>query len=76
MIHNDTYVEGTPGCTYVYRNSSSMAPNGATFPLQVTIEWHVTWSASTGDSGDLGMLRTTSPVRDLAVAEIQAVLTG
>jgi hypothetical protein len=75
-IHNDTYVEGTPGCTYVYRNSSSMAANGATFPLQVAIEWHVTWSASNGEGSDLGMLRSDSVVRDLPVAEIQAVLTG
>ena len=75
-IDNDTYVEGMPGCTYVYRNSSSTAANGATFPLQVAIEWHVTWSASNGQAGDLGGLRTDSAVRDLPVAEIQAVLTG
>lgn len=73
-IRNDEYYEGMPGCRYRYRNSSAMAPNGATFPLQMEIEWRVTWSASNGRGGDLGVTRTTSEVRDLAVAELQAVV--
>ena len=68
--------DGFNGCGYVYRNSSAMAPNGETFPVTVTIEWHVTWSASNGESGDLGTLSTTSAPYDLPVAEIQAVVTG
>jgi hypothetical protein len=67
---------GFRGCGYVYRNSSATAPNGQTFPVTVTVEWQVTWVASNGEAGDLGVLATTSAPRDLPVAEIQAVVTG
>jgi hypothetical protein len=63
------------GCSHVYRHSSAMAPNGETYPVTVAIVWHATWDASNGQSGDLGTLTTTSATRDLAVAEIQAVVT-
>jgi hypothetical protein len=63
------------GCSHVYRHSSATAPNGETFPVTVAIVWHATWQASNGQSGDLGTLTTTSATRDLAVAEIQAVVT-
>ena len=53
-----------------------MAPNGATFPVVASIVWHATWSASTGEGGDLGYLSTTSDVRDLAVAEVQSVIVN
>ncbi len=62
------------GCGYTYRDSSSMSDNGETFPLQMSIIWHLTWAASNGESGDLGTLTTTSDVRPLAVAEIQAII--
>jgi len=64
------------GCGYTYTDSSAMAPNGATFPVTVSIVWHVTWNASNGESGDLGTLTTTSDTRELPVAEIQAIVTG
>lgn len=67
---------GFHGCSYVYENSSAMSPNGLTFPVTVSIVWHATWQASNGETGDLGTLTTTSPVRDLPVAEIQVVVTG
>jgi hypothetical protein len=63
-----------PGCAHVYQHSSAMAPNGQTFPVSVTIEWSASWSASTGEDGDLGVRRTTGDVRQLAVAESQAVI--
>jgi hypothetical protein len=63
------------GCRHVYRHSSAMAENGQTYPVTVAIVWHATWQASNGQSGDLGTLTTTSATRDLAVAEIQAVVT-
>ena len=66
---------GFDGCGYIYRDSSAMAANGETFPVTVTIVWHATWQASSGASGDLGRLSTTSTTRDLPVAEIQAVVT-
>ena len=68
------YREDIPGCSHTYLNSSAMAPNGQTFPVTATVVWHATWSASTGEGGDLGYVSTTSAVRDLPVAEIQAVI--
>ena len=64
------------GCSYIYRHSSATAPNGETFPVVASIVWHATWSASTGEGGDLGYLSTASDVRDLAVAEIQALIVA
>jgi len=64
------------GCAHTYTDSSAMAPNGQTFPVTTTIVWHVSWTASNGESGDSGTLTTTSPVRELPVAEIQAIITG
>ena len=46
-----------------------------TYPVTVAIVWHATWQSSNGESGDLGILTTTSVTRDLPVAEIQAVVT-
>jgi len=62
------------GCAYVYRDSSAMAANGETFPVTVTIEWSASWSASDGQGGSLGTRRTTSEVRQLPVAESQAIV--
>jgi hypothetical protein len=62
------------GCAHRYLDSSAMAPNGETFPVVASIVWHASWSASTGEGGDLGYLSTTSDVRDLPVAEVQAVI--
>ncbi|MBA3606853.1 MAG: hypothetical protein H0W46_12950 [Acidimicrobiia bacterium] len=64
------------GCAYTYRDSSAMAENGETFPVTVSIVWHVTWDASNGEAGDLGTLTTMSDTRYLPVAEIQALITG
>jgi hypothetical protein len=63
------------GCAHVYRHSSATSSNGQTYPVTVAIVWHATWQASNGESGDLGVLTTTSATRDLPVAEIQAVVT-
>lgn len=63
------------GCSYTYRHSSAMAPNGETYPVTAQIVWQVSWSANTGEGGDLGSISTTSATRWLAVAEIQAVIT-
>jgi hypothetical protein len=74
------YVRGTPtatfdGCDYVYRHSSAVAENGTSYPVTVSIVWHVTWTGSDGTSGDLGELTTTAEPRDLQVAEVQAIVT-
>ena len=71
-----TYHPDIEGCSFIYRHSSATAPNGETFPVVASIVWHATWSASTGEGGDLGYLSTTSDVRDLAVAEIQALIVA
>ena len=64
------------GCGYIYRDSSAMAANGETFPVSVTIEWSASWSASDGQGGSLGTRRTTSEVRQLPVAESQAIIVA
>jgi hypothetical protein len=74
IVNRDTYTPDIEGCSYVYRHSSAMAPNGATYPVTVSIVWHATWAASTGEGGDLGYVSTTSATRDLPVAEIQALI--
>ena len=63
-------------CAHTYRDSSAMAPNGETWPVTISIVWHVTWTANTGQAGDLGYVSTNAPIRDLPVAEIQAVITN
>lgn len=62
------------GCAHRYRNSSAMADNGETYPLRLTVVWEASWSATTGEGGDLGTRETTSAVRWLPVAEIQAII--
>jgi hypothetical protein len=74
-VTKDTWQPEIPGgCPYIYPNSSAMAPNGETYPVTIGMVWHVTWSATTGEGGDLGYVSTTSEPRDLAVAEVQAII--
>jgi len=63
------------GCEHAYRDSSAMAPNGESYPVTVDVVWHASWTASNGESGDLGYVSTTSETRLLPVAEIQALVT-
>ena len=74
IVNRDSYTPDIEGCSHRYRHSSAMAPNGATYPVAVSIVWHATWTASTGEGGDLGYVSTTSATRDLPVAEIQALI--
>jgi hypothetical protein len=71
-----TPTENFPGCSYTYLNSSAVADNGSTFPVSVALVWHATWEGSGGVGGDLGEMTTTADQRDLAVAEVQAIVTG
>ena len=75
-VTRETYRPDIDGCAHRYLDSSAMAPNGATYPVVASIVWHATWSASTGEGGDLGYLSTTSEVRQLAVAEVQSVIVN
>lgn len=59
-------------CTYSYRNASSVAPNGRSWPARLQMTWAVAWAASTGDEGTLPDVMTEASY-DVAVGEIQAV---
>ena len=58
-------------CSYTYRRSSAGQPDDR-FIITATVEWHVTWAASSGEAGDLGTVQrsASTPVR---VAEAQAL---
>ena len=58
-------------CKHTYRHSSAGRPGG-TYPLTVTIEFDVTWTANVGVGGTLAGV-TRSATREVAVGEIQAV---
>ena len=63
------------GCRVVFHHSSTVAPNGQSWPVTVTIDWHIAWTATDGESGDLGVVGT-STVKALAVGEDEALVTG
>lgn len=75
-VTEETYRPDMRGtCNHSYWDASSMAENGETFPVTVSIVWHATWSANTGEGGDLGYVSTTAEPRMLPVAEILSVIT-
>jgi hypothetical protein len=47
--------EQSTTCSYTFRHSSAGQPND-TFPVTVTLVWHVTWTSNIGLSGDLGFI--------------------
>jgi len=63
------------GCEHIYRHSSSVAPNGVSYPVEATMVWTAMWTSNIGVGGNLGELSTTG-TRDLQVAERQAIITG
>ena len=62
-----------PPCSYMYRNASTVAPNHRNWSAQLSIVWQVAWTATNGESGDLGTLTTTTdyaiPVREIEAQE-------
>jgi hypothetical protein len=64
-----------PACSYVYRDASTVAPNGRTWSGQLTMRWQVRWAATNGESGDLGTLETATGY-EIPVGEVQAVETA
>lgn len=60
-------------CRYTYRWSSTEEPDGL-WHGQVTISWAVTWTSTTGQTGTLPPL-TTSTALDMPVRQAQAVIT-
>ncbi|OHV64193.1 hypothetical protein [Pseudofrankia sp. BMG5.36] len=61
-----------PACSYVYRDASTAALNGRSWPASLSVRWQVTWLATGGQSGALQALTTTTAV-DAVVHEYQAV---
>ncbi len=61
------------GCEYTYRHSSSVAPNGHTWPVTASMVWSVSWTSNIGIGDDFGEVHTTTQ-RPLAVAERQAII--
>lgn len=62
----------TPACSYTYRDASTAAVNGRSWPASLSVRWRVTWTASNGQSGVLDPLVTTTAI-DAVVREFQAV---
>lgn len=63
------------GWTPAYPSTPEFGIDDGTFDGSVTVVWQVSWTASTGDGGDLGELRTSTPV-SYVVREIQTVGTS
>lgn len=66
--------EQSSDCTFTYGESSANQPD-LMYKASATMTWAVTWTASNGESGSLGLASTTTPFR-MRVAEGQAVVTG
>lgn len=60
------------GWTPTVPSTPEFGVEGGAFTGSVTIVWHVTWTASTGETGDFGELRTSTPT-SYRVREIQTV---
>jgi hypothetical protein len=60
-------------CSYTYRHSSAMAPNGRTYPLTLAVEWDVTWECSPGCGRGPMPPVTITTTRQVWVAELQAL---
>jgi hypothetical protein len=63
--------EQSTDCSHTYTKSSASQPDES-YRLEATSFWHVTWTSSNGQAGDLGVVGRTSSIR-VRVAEIQAV---
>ena len=66
--------ESAATCAYTYTRSSD-GQQGGTFTLGVTVEFAISWTATTGAAGTLPPITRTAS-RQVTVGEIQAVETG
>jgi hypothetical protein len=71
---NGVWAPSPAGCDYRYPHSSIHEP-GEEVTAVYGIEWSIAWTSSTGASGTLPTLTTTSS-SSFAVAEVQSVVTG
>jgi hypothetical protein len=65
--------EGATDCAHTYTSASSTQPGG-TYPLEVAVEFSVTWTSNIGASGALGPT-SRSTGQSVQVGEIQAIET-
>jgi len=66
--------EQSTECSYTFRHSSGTRADG-TFDATGTMVWHLRWSATNGQGGDLGEISRTSAFT-LRVEESQAVVAS
>ena len=65
-----------PGaCVYTYKLRTSAAGRPAEWPGAVTVEWSISWTATSGDSGTLPSITRTSAL-PRGVQEVQTVVVG
>jgi hypothetical protein len=64
-----------PACSYTYRDASSVAPDGRSWPASLAIGWRVTWAANNDRTGVLDPLTTQTSV-PVVVDQIQTVVTA
>jgi hypothetical protein len=74
--YDSAHPEAPSRCTYSYpRSSAGHSPNNS-YRITAWIDWHVTWVASDGTSGDFGIIRGLPSTQLVRVAEVQAINTS
>lgn len=61
-------------CSHVYQHASDDR-EGGTYPVRVSIVWSVTWNATNGDGGSLGLFQRSTQFT-VTVEQRQAVING
>jgi hypothetical protein len=74
------WTPGTPDdvvapCGHTYTAHGSPALDSVPFSITVEQSWHVTWQASSGESGDLGTISGPTATISYEVREIQTIGT-
>lgn len=64
---------GSSTCSYTYRRSSGVRAD-LTFHNKAVVVWHLKWSATNGQGGDLGELSSPVAGFDLQIEESQALV--
>jgi hypothetical protein len=78
VVCGDAGTEWTPGastssCSYTFRRSSGTDPGGLA-PVSVSVVWHLRWSATDGQVGDLGEVTSPAAAFGLRIEESQALV--
>lgn len=59
-------------CSYTYRHASTTQAGGV-FSARASVDWSISWTASTGEGGDLPDWRSTAPL-SIRVQELHALV--